>query len=144
MFPSGHIVVSGVISAFVWAYFKSFGCAFVSFAAGVLIDLDHIIDYYASHGFTLNFRDVYYACAEMRLGRLFLVLHSYELLAFLWVSIYALSMTDIWKALAIGLTQHVVLDQFTNPVRPKAYFLIYRAMRGFDARRVLRQSKEKT
>ena len=124
-----------------WTYFSSAWCAVFSFLAGVLIDLDHLVDFYSSHSFTLKARTIYDACARIDLDRLYLPLHSYELLAIIWVTIYFFSLADIWKAIAIGLTQHLIFDQFTNPLKTLSYFLTYRAMKGFDKRLLLREAR---
>ena len=127
----GHVVVSSIVSAFVWAFFKSFGCAAISFASGVLIDLDHVIDYYASYGFTFKAKKIYNICLELKLKKLYLILHSYELIALLWIIIYVFSLSNLWKAIAIGFTQHIILDQITNPINTLGYFLTYRFIKGF-------------
>ena len=131
MKPLGHVIASGVISIFVWGYFRSLGCAAISFAAGVLIDLDHLIDYFASHPFTLRPKDIYDACLNVRLKKLYVLLHSYEVIIILWLAIWLFALSNCWKAFAIGLTQHVLLDQITNPVRRAGYFLTYRMLKGF-------------
>lgn len=137
MLPRGHVVTSGLISILVWAYFKSFGCAAVSLAAGVLIDLDHAIDYYASYGFTWKAKDIYDVCHKLKLKKLYLVLHSYELMALLWILICVFSLSNFWKALAIGLTQHIIFDQITNPVNTLGYFTTYRMIKGFKRELIL-------
>ena len=137
MLPRGHVIASGIVGLCVWAYFKSIGCAAVSFASGVLLDADHLIDYYASHGFTFKFKDIYAVCRDVKLKRLFLVLHSYELLTLFWIAIFAFGLSNIWKALAIGWTQHILLDQFTNPINPPGYFITYRLIQGFKKERII-------
>ena len=131
MRPIAHVVASGIISAFVWVYFRSFGCAVISFAAGVFIDLDHLIDFYTQHKFTLKFKRIYCACRRIRFKRLYLLLHSYELIAILWLAIWLFSLSNAWKALAIGMTQHLAFDQITNPINTFGYFLTYRIFKGF-------------
>ena len=138
MLPRGHIIASGIFSICVWVYFKSIGCAAISFAAGVLLDLDHLIDYYANHSFTLNIKDVYNACLEIKLNKLFLLLHSYELIAILWLAIFVFGLSNSWKALAVGCTQHILIDQITNPIKLTGYFLTYRIAKGFKKELILR------
>ncbi|MCM8760987.1 MAG: hypothetical protein NC938_00625 [Candidatus Omnitrophica bacterium] len=131
MKPLAHIAASGIISIAVGIYFKSIGCAAISLAAGVLVDADHFIDYYTSHPFTIRIKYIYNACEEIRIKKLYVILHSYELVLILWLAIFALSLSDYWKAAAIGLTQHILFDQFTNPIGRLGYFVIYRMIRGF-------------
>lgn len=137
MRPIAHVVTSGIISALVWAYFRSFGCAAISFLAGVFIDLDHLIDYYTQHKFTLKLKRIYCACRRIRFKRLYLLAHSYELIVALWIAIWAFSLSNAWKALAIGMTQHLIFDQITNPINTFGYFLTYRILKGFRKELIL-------
>ena len=139
MRPAAHVVTSSIISAFVGIYFKSFGCAVLSFVTGVFIDLDHLIDYFTSYKFTLRLKRIYCACARARFKRLFLVLHSYEIVLVLWIAIFAFGLSNVWKAAAIGITQHIVFDQVTNPLKSFGYFFIYRTMKGFRIERIMRK-----
>ncbi len=136
-----HAVTSGIISIFVWSYFQSVWYAAVSFAAGVLIDLDHLIDYYASHPFTANARTIYFACLKMNLKKLYIVLHSYEIIACLWIAIYVFSLENFWKAVAIGLTQHIIFDQIVNPMSKYSYFIVYRIAKGFRRNDLIEEAK---
>lgn len=105
--------------------------AFISFVSGILIDLDHIIDYYKNNGFTLNPGVVYDACLDIKFDTLYIIFHSYEIVIVLWIAIACLSLSNAWKAAAIGITQHVIFDNLTNPMRKMGYFFTYRAMKGF-------------
>jgi len=136
-----HAVTSGIISALVWMYFRSAGCAIASFICGVFIDLDHLVDYYSSHKFTLDPKIVYDACSRVTMRRLYLLFHSYELLIALWACILIFSLSDIWKAAAIGFTQHMIFDQIMNPISGYGYFFVYRALHKFDRGRVIHYGK---
>ena len=130
--PMSHIAASGMISIFVWCYFKSFACGAISFAAGIIMDLDYFIDYCANHPFTINPKTIYRTYLHARFYKVCKLFHSYELVIMLWVVIYAFSLSNFWKAAALGLTQHILLDQITNPMKSVfGYFLTYRAMKKF-------------
>ena len=75
----------------------------------------------------------------MRLKRFYLLLHSYEILIVLWAAIIILGLSNIWKAVAIGFTQHIILDNITNPIRRMGYFLSYRASKNFDSKLLLKK-----
>jgi hypothetical protein len=138
MRPIPHVVTSGIVSALVWIWFKSFGCAAVSFITGVFIDLDHLVDYYSAHRFTFSIKRIYCACLRVNFRKLYLLLHSYELVAILWAAICLFSLSNIWKAAAIGLTQHLIFDQISNPINTFGYFLTYRIINGFDRDRIIK------
>ena len=141
MKPIPHVAVSTVVSIAVAIYFKSTICGVSSFLAGVLIDLDHLYDYYREHGFTLNPMAVYRGCVEMDLTRIYLFLHSYELLTILWISISVFSLSKLWIAFAIGVTQHLIFDQIFNPIDKCGYFLSYRIAKGFDITKILTKGR---
>lgn len=138
MRPLAHVVTSSVISIYVWIHFRSFVCALISFLAGVLIDLDHLIDFYANNRFTFSIKRIYCACIRIRFRKIYILLHSYEMLIILWLAIYFFSLSNIWKALAIGLTQHIIFDQLTNPISRYGYFLTFRIAKGFKKEIVLK------
>jgi len=139
MLPLGHAVASGFISIFVWVHFKSIGLAAISFASGILIDLDHFIDYYSNHAFTVNVKRMYDNCVNIRFKKLYLLLHSYEIIALLWIAIYVFSLPNVWKAIAIGFTQHLLFDQITNPINKLGYFLTFRVLKGFNKELIIRR-----
>lgn len=116
-------------------------CAFFSFIAGVFVDLDHLIDYSLNHSFTTNLKFIYDACAKIDIERLYILMHSYEVMALLWILIYTFSLSIVWKAVAIGLTQHLILDQLANPINTYGYFLAYRIINGFDTNKIINQEK---
>lgn len=131
-------MTSGVISTFVWIHFRSFGCAALSFVSGVFIDLDHLLEYFTHYKFTFSLKRIYCACARSRFKRLYLVIHSYELVILLWIAIYAFGLSNAWKAVAIGMTQHIIFDQLTNPLRRYGYFMTYRIAQGFRKEKIVR------
>src|SRR5271156_2497155 len=77
----GHIITSAGIGIASYARYRSRPAAIASFLAGFLIDLDHIVDYVRAHGWKLNWSAFNEASHEKYSGKLYLPLHSYELLA---------------------------------------------------------------
>ncbi len=113
-------------------YFRSATCAAASFAAGVFIDIDHLIDYYVKYGLTFKLRSIYDTCARLDMKRVYVVFHSYEIVILAWLIIWAAGLPNVWKAIAIGLTQHLIFDQLTNRAGRFGYFITYRLLKGFD------------
>ena len=143
MVVKGHIAVSIIISSLIYFLFRSIAMAFASLLAGTLIDLDHIIDYIYTHGYkTISYRNLIEASRNYTYKKLFLFLHSYELLLLILL-IYLLSRKIIWLGIFIGLAQHLLLDQFFNPVRKLFYFLSFRIKEKFDASNFFISDEEK-
>lgn len=109
--------------------------------AGVFVDMDHFIDYYANHGPSLKLIDIYDTLARVDIKKVYLLLHSYEIIILLWVIICATGASVFWKAAAIGLTQHMILDQFTNPIFLLGYFFTYRFLNRFDKEMIIKEEK---
>ncbi len=136
----GHIVASAGIGLASYAYHKSPPAAIASFLAGWLIDLDHIVDYVRAHGWTLNWAKFNEAAHENYSGKLYLPLHSFELLALFFMFFRG---TPRLKPYRVGITvsilAHLLLDQKCNPSRgPLTYFLAHRIRHGFNAESILK------
>lgn len=128
-----HIISSGIISYIVYLLSaNSMSNAVASFLAGILIDADHFLDYFLNYGFSCNLRNIYEVLDKMKINRIYLILHSYELLIIFWASIFLIPLNSLYLAMAIGFTQHIFLDQIFNPVMPRAYFLSYRIINKFN------------
>jgi len=141
MKPKQHIIASGIISYMVYMVTNSPLSALASFLAGVLIDLDHLIDYYLNYGLTYKIKEIYKAIEELQLPKVYVFLHSYEVLVVLWGLIFLVPLNHVYFAIAIGMTQHMFFDQLCNPLKPKAYFLIYRIANGFEREHFIEDSK---
>ena len=136
MKPLPHIAASGIISILSWFYFRSFACCLATFLSGFLIDADHLLDYTLSYRFTFNLHKISEICEKMKLKKLYLVLHSYEIIIILWAAICIFSLSKMWQAVALGMTQHIILDQLTNPMRPFGYFFTYRLLNRFNNNKI--------
>jgi len=64
-------------------------------------------------------------------GKVYLILHSYELLWALWGVALFVAPHPVWIGILLGMTVHVLLDQLFNRTHIFAYFWFYRAWFGF-------------
>jgi len=126
------------ISGLIYFVFKSPGAFFVSLAGGILIDLDHVYDYYLQEGMTLNIKKIYSWCAEKKHKTIHLFLHSIEFIFMLWACVSLFKLGIFWIAFAVGLTQHIILDILANQIYPYAYFFSYRFIKGFRTERLIK------
>ena len=126
------MIISGGVSAVFALWAKSWGAVFTCFLSGIFIDLDHHLDYFiAKKEIPLSYRKLVDFLKNDHNSRLFLFLHSYEVLFFIWVCIFLLGLDAIWIGIAIGMTTHVLCDEVVNPIKPMAYFLTYRVKNRF-------------
>jgi hypothetical protein len=108
------------------------GLAFA--VGGVLIDLDHLPDYWIEKGFTLSLNELNRYFGGRDAKRLFLVLHAWEWNAALWVAWAGLGLPWWVAGLAAGHLTHLALDQRHNLLQPWAYSFFARYRIGFKAR----------
>ena len=134
----GHIVTSAGLGLANYAAYRSKPAAFASFLAGWMIDLDHVVDYVKAHGWKPNWHRFNEACHEKYSGKLYLPLHSFELLALFFLLFKGPRRQPYRMGITLSILTHLLLDQRCNPSRkPLTYFLADRIRKRFDAERIL-------
>jgi len=135
----GHIITSAGVGLFTYHRYKSAGAGIASFLVGWLIDLDHIVDYVRAHGWRPNWQRFSEAKHEHYSGKLYLLLHSYELLALFFLLFKNPAKRPYRVGITLSVLTHLLLDQKCNPSRkPLTYFLSHRIHKRFNANEILR------
>lgn len=136
-----HIAVSVLISGTLFILFRSWGLSCASLVSGVLIDLDHVIDYWIMRGMRFDVQQIaaYFDESNFRnRTKIYFFFHSWE---FLTAALATAFMTewDPWATgLLVGYCHHMVLDEIRNNttyrLRPYVlgYSLIWRWKNGFE------------
>jgi len=136
-----HIAASLSLAALFWFFTKSIYAAVICLATGIFMDIDHIIDYAINFGWKgITLKKVYEASEETcrnpgegGFPRIYLIFHMHELMIILWLlffytnNIYLLAFT-------VGYSVHLIMDSMRSIVNLYSYFLIWRIIKGFDAR----------
>ena len=139
MRTSGHIIVSAGVGIFTYVSFGEVAPAIASFLVGTLIDLDHIIDYLYAHGKKWDWKKINAAHHEKVSGKLYVPLHSYELLLLYFILTLDPALTPWRVGVTLSLLFHFLCDQFFNPNRKfSTYFLIHRIIHKFEVSKVLK------
>ena len=112
MTPPGHAVISAGIGVVVWAFTRSVSAAVTAVAVGVLMDLDHLLDYY------------WWLWKEDR-KYVWLFLHGYELVVPIFLGAWLLEWHPVALAAGLAHLAHILTDQFTNQVKPFTYFYTF-------------------
>ncbi|MDD2689876.1 MAG: hypothetical protein PHT41_06990 [Candidatus Omnitrophica bacterium] len=129
---SGHIICTVTISGLIYLTFHTALSFLASFIAGILIDVDHVFDYYLQEGLSLRIRKIYIWFCDKKYRFVFIFFHSLELLFLLWLIISIFKLGIPWVAFAAGLTQHIVIDILSNrELSTRSYLLSYRIIKGF-------------
>ncbi|NQT90864.1 MAG: hypothetical protein HQ558_06380 [Candidatus Omnitrophica bacterium] len=146
MFPSRHVIVSLSAGAAFAFFTKSFYAGAVCFFAGVLSDIDHIIEYIIHHGFKgVSIAKVYEASlhtmkqeGDRKYNKVYLIFHAIEFVLLLWI--IALLTGNIYLiAAALGYSLHIGMDCVGNPMRVCSYLITWRAINDFDVQRLFRK-----
>jgi len=89
--------------------------------SGIFIDVDHLVDYYVSHGkFTLSITEL---SNEMDTDMYICPLHSWEFLTLLFL--FSLRFNFLVGAVW-GVLTHIIADMITNPIHFRNVFLVVR------------------
>ena len=125
MKPPGHAVISLSIGGVLWAVTKSPYSMVAASLTGVLIDLDHLVEYYRWFIKEDN-------------TKLWFFLHSYELLVPLFLGSYFSGWDPVVMGVSFAFLGHLLTGQLANPVGPFTYFFTYRVMKGFRRQEIVR------
>jgi hypothetical protein len=140
MKASAHVYTSAVLATALYAYSHSVWEAVICFASGILIDLDHVMDFHLFSGEKFSFTDFFSWYSENRWQKIVLIFHSYELLGFVCAAAYYLD-SEVLRAVLWGTSLHLLLDQIgnqkTSRLSPWFYFLGYRIAVGFRREKLL-------
>jgi len=123
MGPVGHAAISSVIGVSVWGMTSSPVAGGVAVGAGVLVDVDHIFDFYQWW-------------IRRRTSKIYLFLHGWEYsiagLLTLWLGYYH----PVLLAVVLAHLGHVATDHFHNRLSVLGYFILYRIWVRFDTKKI--------
>lgn len=141
MRPFKHLVVSTISGVAVYSLTGSLSSGIACFLTGCLVDIDHFYDYVKVNGwdfsikrFCKHFVEIY---PSLPSGKFYFFFHAYELAIILIMTCFLSKLNLILSFATLGYIVHLLCDQFANRSSPFAYFLTYRATKGFDKRSIL-------
>jgi hypothetical protein len=122
MGPIGHTVISSAVAGGTWAITGSPAAAGVALGVGVLMDVDHLYDYYQRY-------------VKGKKDRVYVLFHAWEypmIMSLISLVFYH----PFLLAAILGHLAHVTTDHVWNRLTPLAYSIIYRGIKGFDSRHI--------
>lgn len=105
-----HIAATIPIAAVSYGITKSLGFAAGVVVGGILIDVDHLVEYWLDCGFSLNVRKFFKYGNSGTNSHHILLFHSVELVLIFMFIADATPYPDIFKGMVWGLILHMVLD----------------------------------
>jgi hypothetical protein len=127
-----HAAVSTLVAGGLYVAFHSWQMAAASLISGILVDIDHTIEYVVEYGFSLDIRRFLRLVHEARYKRVFYILHSWEWFVISLAAIWTMGWPAWGLGLVAGYGQHLFLDQIGNRGELMSYSLIWRWRQGFD------------
>ena len=108
----------------------------------ILIDTDHLVDYWRETGFNMDLRRFMGYFENRSPIQSVLFLHAWEW-PLLFFSVAGLSSAPAWAwGLALGAFGHLILDQRFNRLHRYAYWFSFRWSRGFNSRSLYDDSRQ--
>ncbi len=140
---ASHVVASTIAGTAVYGLTGSTPMAVSLLLSGVLIDLDHLVDYFALSGEKFSLSRFFSWFYEKKWKRIYVILHSYEFYILLVLGAYW-SENDLLLGATMGVGLHMVMDQIGNRqimkdtrLSPWFYFLAFRYRAHFEKKRLL-------
>lgn len=129
--------MAGFIAFRIWR--KSAASFAGGMLGGLLIDLDHLIDYFLAFGF--NFKLGYFANGYqfIKSDKVYVLFHGWEYVIILFGAVYIiknLKLKSLVFTLAMGAFFHLSADVLINNTSVKFYSIIFRAKNDFEIERM--------
>ncbi len=132
-----HVIASIIFSTLFFVVFKSWTIATVSFFSGVLIDIDHVFDYFLEFRKRFEVKEFFDVHHNRKILFFMAIFHSWELLALLSICAFLMSWNPWIVGTIIGFTQHIIFDQiFNKNFNRLIYFFFWRMKNGFNMKRM--------
>ena len=131
MKPPGHAIISLTIGGGLWGVTKSPYSLVSAFLTGVMIDIDHLPEFYR-----------WFVKGDNT--KVWFFFHSYELLVPVFLAGYLSGWEPVVLGISFAFLGHLLTDQLTNPVRPLTYFFTYRASKGFRRSEIIHVQSDDT
>lgn len=127
-----HFILTSIIAAYFYLRFRSWKLVVLCFVSGILIDVDHLFDHFHYFGW-LGFDPRRFFAEDIfgGSGKVFIPLHSWELLIPLWLWGFLAKKKKEAFALMAGFIGHLLIDYFSYSMPWPFYFFIYRLLTAF-------------
>jgi len=136
-----HVLLALLAGFIVWRLWQEPIAAFLSAVlGGVLIDLDHLAEYFWLLGFNFKLDDFVLGIQYTSNNKFYLLFHGWEyvmIIVFLAAIIKNHTVKSACLALALGMFFHLSIDVMVNHIPAKSYSIIYRVKNDFVLERLV-------
>ncbi len=134
MRPLHHLAYSSAVASVLLLTTKSPKVAVACVASGVLVDLDHLIEYSNYCGGKWKWEEFSTGSYFNTKGTVKVIFHSWETAAVMWGIVLKNSLirrSSFLYGITVGYTLHLILDQLGNNLNGMGYFELYRWLIGW-------------
>lgn len=107
---TSHIIATTPLAGLSFVFTKSLEASAGLVLGGILIDIDHLLEFWYDRGFSLNMRDFFSFGNNGAATHFFILLHSYEFFFLLLAARRFMPVSFFWEGIAVGLAVHILLD----------------------------------
>ena len=134
-----HFYVTLIAATIIYVKTKNMAYSGIFIAGGILIDMDHLVDYFLYFKSRINLNDLF-SSTFLKSGKAYLFLHSWEIV--ILVLVYSFSIRSVeWFLLFLSLAMHLTIDNIQRK-NPFAYLITYRILHKFDAQVLFPEKKD--
>ena len=126
-----HVVLSVTFAGILLAVFRSWEMAVASLIPGILLDVDHVLDFLVQRGERFTLRGFFEVVYRRELPRCYVVLHAWEWLCLFGMVVWATEGNPWLLGLYLGWAQHMIADHLFNDAKWWSYFFLGRMTHGF-------------
>jgi hypothetical protein len=138
---STHVVLALLAGFIVWLIYRKPLWSFLAgFLSGVLVDLDHLIDYFLAFGWSFNLVYFRRGYEFMKNNKNYTIFHGWEyviILLVIWMLVKNKTAKAVALALALGLFFHLGTDVVIDKLPIKSYSIIYKIKSNFDVEKMV-------
>ena len=132
-----HLFGALIAAILTYIFYSNIYLSFISFSVSMLVDIDHLLEYFLAEGLSLKikFKKILSGENIQKIGKIYVIFHAWEYLLLLLI-IYAITQNPLCMSLFLGLLSHYIVDTLSNEVVPLAYFITYRIKVNFDIKKI--------
>lgn len=136
-----HVAVSLLVGVLTFRLTKKPLASVISaLSGGVLIDTDHLIDYFLAFGWNFDFDYFRRGYEFLKNGKLYLFFHGWEYFLVLILVFYVVknkTAKAIFLGLALGMLSHLFTDVALNEVSAETYLITRRAKNNYEVEKLV-------
>lgn len=132
-----HVLITAMMAGWLFRRSRDWRLILVAFTMGMLVDLDHWLDYFSYFGLRINLVDFFNVSSYVGpSGKTYLFFHGWEFVLLFWLIGRwwgkKIKARDYQWALSLPYFGHLLLDNFSFPHHLLAYSFFYRLLNGFS------------